>query len=86
MSDDFTPPELSEDDQKRLALSMFLDLWDEGLDRGIEPEVLATTAIFAALTDMVDLYGEEAVAEMLGELPDRIRSGEFTPSDDVTKQ
>ncbi len=86
MSDDFTPPDLSEDDQKRLALSMFLDLWDEALDRGIQPEVLATTAIFAALTDMVDLYGEEAVAEMLGELPERIRAGEFTPSDDVTRQ
>jgi hypothetical protein len=86
MSDDFTPPDLSEEDQKRLALSMFLDLWDEALDRGVQPEVLATTAIFAALTDMVDLYGEEAVADMLAELPERVRTGEFTPSDDVVKQ
>jgi hypothetical protein len=39
---------------------------------------LASTAIFAALTDMIDLHGEEAVADMCATLSERVRSGEFT--------
>lgn len=64
--------------QKRVALGLLLDAWDEALRRGVAPELLATTAIFAALTDMVDIHGEVAVAEMMTALPDRIRAGEFT--------
>ena len=68
----------SAEEQKRMALERILDTWDAALEDGIQPELLATTAIFAALTDMVDLYGEEDVASMMADLPDRIRNGEFT--------
>jgi hypothetical protein len=44
----------------------------------VEPEVLATTAIFVALTDMVESHGAEAVAAMLEDLPARVRGGEFS--------
>ena len=70
--------ESPQDAQKARALELLLDAWDTGLAEGIEPEVLATAAIFAALTDMVDLHGEDAVATMAEELPQRIREGEFT--------
>ena len=69
---------LSESDQRRLALENILDAWDESLGEGVSSDVLATTAIFAALSDMVEAYGEEAVAEMAESLADRVRSGEFS--------
>jgi hypothetical protein len=64
--------------QKRIALDLLLDAWDRALGQGVEPELLATTAIFAALTDMVDAHGPETVADLIATLPDRIRAGEFT--------
>ena len=76
--DEMDIPMVSEENAKREALSLILDAWDDGLQRGIEPEILATTAIFAAFTDLIDTYGEERVAEMAETLPSRIRQGEFT--------
>lgn len=69
---------LTESEQRRVALQNILDAWDEALAEGVDADILATTAIFAALSDMVEAYGEEAVAEMASGLPDRVRQGEFT--------
>ncbi|MGB5094154.1 MAG: hypothetical protein WBN97_12750 [Parvibaculum sp.] len=69
---------LTESEQRRVALQNILDAWDEALAEGVDADILATTAIFAALSDMVEAYGEEAVAEMADGLPDRVRQGEFT--------
>ncbi|MDX2235588.1 MAG: hypothetical protein NW200_13910 [Hyphomonadaceae bacterium] len=74
-----SPPDEAE--QKRLALDLILAAWDQGLARGVAPELMASTAIFAAFTDMVDLYGPEAVAQFCADLPARIRAGEFTLGD-----
>jgi len=73
---------LSDDEQKALALDAILDAWDHALARGVEPAMLASSAIFAALTDMVELYGQEAVAELCAGLPERVRRGEFTFKDE----
>jgi hypothetical protein len=67
-----------ETDQRRMALQSILDAWDEALADGVGADILATTAIFAALSDMVEAYGEEAVADMASGLADRVRQGEFT--------
>jgi hypothetical protein len=40
--------------------------------------MLANAALFAALTDLIDAYGEDAVAKMTNGLSRRIRHGEFT--------
>lgn len=74
-----TPDEAA---QKALALELILDAWDAALARGVAPELLASTAIFAALTDMVDLHGADAVADFCADLPARIRAGEFTMQKD----
>jgi hypothetical protein len=68
------------DDKARsqAALRYILDAWEEALHDGIEPEMLANAALFAALADLVDTYGEEAVAKMTGGLSRRIQHGEFT--------
>lgn len=82
MSDDQDRPLLPEDEQKRLALREILEAWDSAVEQGVSPEIVASSAIFSALTDMIDHYGEETVAEMVAEWPDRIRDGEFTLRED----
>jgi len=72
------------EEQKSVALELLLDAWDDALSSGCAPEMIATSAIYAALSDMVDIYGEEHVAEMAAKLPDRIRRGEFSMRDGQT--
>ena len=64
--------------QKQQALRYILDAWEEALHDGIEPEMLANAALFAALADLIGVYGEDAVAKMTGGLSRRIQHGEFT--------
>ena len=72
-------PQSSENEaQKQAALRYILDAWEDALHDGIEPEMLANAALFAALTDLIDVYGEDAVAKMTGGLSRRIHHGEFT--------
>jgi hypothetical protein len=61
-----------------LALRYILDAWEEALHDGIEPEMLANASLYAALADLISVYGEEAVAKMAGGLSRRIHLGEFT--------
>ncbi len=69
----------SEDEaQKQAALRYILDAWEEALHDGIEPEMLANAALFAALADLIGVYGENAVAKMTTGLSRRIHHGEFT--------
>ncbi|MGV1015098.1 MAG: hypothetical protein ACOYB4_09030 [Methyloceanibacter sp.] len=73
------PSRPSENDvQRRAALRYILDAWEEALHDGIEPEMLANAALFAALADLIDVYGEDAVAKMTAGLSRRIHHGEFT--------
>lgn len=65
-------------EKKGRALQLILDAWDKALSEGAEPEVVASVAIYAALADMVDRYGEDAVADFCATLPERTRRGEFT--------
>lgn len=64
--------------QKQAALRYILDAWEEALHDGIEPEMLANAALFAALADLIGVYGEDAVAKMANGLSRRIHHGEFT--------
>ena len=64
--------------QNQEALRYILDAWEEALHDGIEPEMLANAALFAALADLITAYGEDAVAKMTAGLSRRIQHGEFT--------
>jgi hypothetical protein len=68
----------SSEAQKQAALRYILDAWEEALHDGIEPEMLVNAALFAALSDLIDVYGENAVAKMTAGLSRRIHHGEFT--------
>jgi hypothetical protein len=64
--------------QKREAFARLSAVWQDALGAGIEPDVLAHVALFAALGDLVATYGEAAVADFAERLPGRIAAGEFT--------
>jgi hypothetical protein len=64
--------------RKQAALRCILHAWEEALHDGIEPEMLANAALFAALADLISVYGEAAVAKMASGLSRRIHHGEFT--------
>jgi hypothetical protein len=65
-------------EKKRLALSYLSDAWDEALGEKVDPDILANSALFLALSDLVAAYGEEAVAEFAKALPKRIEAFEFS--------
>jgi hypothetical protein len=71
--------ELSEsDDHSFKALGLILAAWDEGTESGVASEQMAYAALFAALTDLVSMYGEDAVVELARGLEKRLARGEFT--------
>ena len=65
-------------DPSAQALSLILAAWDEGADAGVAPELMAYAALFTALTDLVALFGEDAVIKMTRGLEKRLVHGEFT--------
>lgn len=73
-----TTQSTKDDGQKQAALRYILDAWEEALHDGIEPECLANAALFAALADLIGVYGEDAVGKMTTGLSRRIQHGEFT--------
>jgi hypothetical protein len=76
-SDQRIPP-ATENEAPQAALGYILDAWEEALHDGIEPEMLANAALFAALADLIGVHGEDAVAKMTNGLSRRIHHGEFT--------
>lgn len=76
--DQKTAASLPSKDAKQVALRYILEAWEEAVYDGLDPDAVATAAIFAALSDMIAVYGEEQVAQMCARLPERIRHGEFT--------
>jgi hypothetical protein len=70
--------ELEKDNPNLKALDLILAAWDEGVDTGVAPEQMAYAALFTALTDLVSIYGEDAVVKLTRGLEKRIDQGEFT--------
>jgi hypothetical protein len=66
------------DDERRAAFGYLNDAWEEARLDGIDGDCLAQVALFTALNELVSTYGEDATAEFVGRLGERIRSGEFT--------
>ena len=69
---------LTEHEQKRLALGFLQDAWTEASHEGIDGDCLAQTALFLALAELTNTYGEEAAARYAENLSARIRNGEFS--------
>ena len=65
-------------EQKHMALDFLSEAIDEAVANGIQPDIVLNAALFASLSVLVSVYGEEAVSEMAAALSDRILNGEFS--------
>jgi hypothetical protein len=68
----------TQSEESMKALRLILAAWDEGEETGVAPEMMAYAALFTALSDLIDIYGEDAVAGLAKGLENRVRMGEFT--------
>ena len=64
--------------QKQEAYMRLNHAWQQALTAGIEPDVVAQAALFAALSDLVVTYGEDAVADYTSALAEKVNRGEFS--------
>ncbi len=69
---------VSDHEQKQIALSYLHEAWGEARLDGVDGDCLAQAALFAALTELVTTYGEDATAKYADGLSARIRNGEFS--------
>jgi hypothetical protein len=65
-------------EMKRAAFELVSDAMAEAEAEGIERDIVTQAALFAALTDLVQVWGEIAVSRFAESLPERILAGDFT--------
>ena len=65
-------------EQKRVALSYLNEAWAEARLDGIDGDCMAQACLFAALSELIATYGEDAAARYAERFPERIRNGEFS--------
>ena len=63
--------------ERQLALEYLAEAWNTAEDDGVESAALAHASLFAALATLVKMHGDDAVADLVAELTDRIRAGEY---------
>ena len=66
-----------EQGERQLALEYLAEAWNYAEDDGVQSASLAHASLFAALATFVKMRGDEATADLVAQLPDRIRSGEY---------
>jgi hypothetical protein len=54
------------------------EAWSEAQLDGVDGDCLAQAALFSALSELVNTYGEDATAKYSEGLSARIRNGEFS--------
>ncbi len=65
-------------DVKRRALGILEKAFDDAEAEGVPVDAVAHAALFAALTTLVECFGEDQVARLAGDLPGKIASGGYT--------
>jgi hypothetical protein len=68
----------SAQEERQLALEYLADAWNSANEDGVDTEALAHAALFAAVATLVREYGEDAVARLIGDVPEKISNGEYT--------
>ena len=63
--------------ERQLALEYLVEPWNSAEEDGLEPASLAHASLFAALATFVRMHGDEATADLVEQLPERIRNGEY---------
>jgi hypothetical protein len=65
-------------EKKRLALAYLTEAWEGAEAEGVDSEILAHAALFRAFADLIETYGEEAVAGLAKTFPAKIMAFEFS--------
>lgn len=68
----------SDIEQKKAALSYLHEAWAEAELDGIDGDCMAQACLFAAISEFVSTYGEDAAARFAEGLARRIHNGEFS--------
>lgn len=63
---------------KRAALDHLERAFANAEAEGIPHDAMAHAALFAALQSLVERFGEDSVADLTRELPERIEAGAYT--------
>lgn len=78
MRPDAGAPPLADHEQKHAALSYLQEALAEARLDGVDEDCFAQACIFAAFSEWVATYGEDAAAAFAERLAPRIRNGEFS--------
>lgn len=65
-------------EEKRAALNYLSEAFAEAQLDGLDGDCVAHAALFTAFRELVEAYGEEAVATFAESLPARLRGGGFS--------
>jgi hypothetical protein len=63
--------------ERQLALEYLAEAWNYAEEDGVQTAALAHASLFAALATFVKMHGDEATADLMELLPERIRTGEY---------
>jgi hypothetical protein len=69
---------LPDHEQKQAAVGYLHEAWAEARLDGIDADCMAQACLFAALSELVTTYGEDATARFAQGLSERINNGEFS--------
>lgn len=67
------------EEKKRVALEFFSEAWSNSIQEGIEPEILAESALVTALTNLANAEGSDKVGTIIANLEERLQCGHFDP-------
>ncbi|SCW29282.1 hypothetical protein SAMN02927900_00246 [Rhizobium mongolense subsp. loessense] len=67
-------------EKMQAALEYHNEAWADGMADGIEPEIIADTAIVQALRETIRRHGEKGAEALLDSLRERMLGGEFSPN------
>jgi len=65
-------------EQRQVAVGYLHEAWAEARLDGIDGDCMAQACLFAALSELVSTYGEDATARFAEGLSQRISNGEFS--------
>jgi hypothetical protein len=66
------------DGVKRAAMGHVERAFEDAEADGLPPDAVAHAALFASISALVGIFGEDTVAELAKELPEKIAGGSFT--------
>ncbi|MEM9678402.1 MAG: hypothetical protein AAF890_10120 [Pseudomonadota bacterium] len=70
---------LIREEKRQVAVELIQDAWDSAINEGIEPGIVAESAIIFALRQLCTEDGDGCVETLVSSLRERHQSGEFMP-------